>query len=193
MTAFNISKKDLLDLRDKGYSRVQMAEYYGCSLDTIAHRLSYFGLVRKYMRKKDRIKMIDMAKIYTAEDIAKIYNIDVRTVYYWLNRLGINAQTKSKKTSVPNEQKKDNLPEWKKKIYKYYGVIVDDNDAPNTKGVNCMKKCKRDCKYCSGTECVYLLIENHKRPCPPWNCTAYVKTSIKEKRNVQSGIRIKEV
>lgn len=38
------------------------------------------------------------------------------------------------------------------------------------------------CKYSSEGYCVYCLIEHHRRPCPPWACTEYVKMDKKQKK-----------
>lgn len=201
MHKYNIPKEELERLREKGYTKAQLAKHFGCSMETISDRLLKYGMRRKYLKRKDEYKMIEMAKVYSVEDIAKICDADLRTVYYWLRELGITAQPRSKMN--PDFEKKDfsvhahahvEIPKWKREIFEYYGVMPKNDEEPDAaKGVNCMKKCKSDCKYCSGADCVYLLIENHKRPCPPWNCTAYVQSSIKEKRHAQNGIRIKEV
>ena len=192
---YDISKEELSELRKKGYTKIELAKHFGCSQKTISDRLLHYGLSRKYLKRKDEFKLIEMAKIYTAEDIAKICDADLRTVYYWLQELGITAQHQSKQRpeDAMKMKKDDEIPKWKMEIYQYYGVMPDDDDVPDTKGVNCMKKRKIDCKYCSGTDCIYLLVEGHNRPCTPWNCTEYEQVSAREKRGIQSAMKIKGV
>lgn len=180
----DITKEKLLELKNQGLTTMEIAERLNCSRKTVTDRMAEFGLSRKYLKRKEGTKLLEMAKIYSAEDIAKICRCDVRTVYYWLHMMGVTARSKSETEPVIEKPKKkiEDPMKWKKEIFKMYGVWPEDDDKPGTKGLDCRngKHC-RSCAYSAGSYCDYLGIKGERRGCSPWNCTKYKKGHIKRR------------
>ena len=181
----NVTKEELISLKESGLSIIQIAEKLNCSRKTVTDRMREFGLNRKYLKRKNGAKLVEMAKIYTAEEIAEICGCEVRSVYYWLRMMGISAQQKNQ-THLDGlgkiKEKAKEVEKWKKEIFKMYGVWPSDDDKPGTKGLDCRngKHC-RSCAYSAGSSCDYLGIKGERRGCSPWNCTKYKKGRIKRK------------
>lgn len=185
----DITKEKLLELKNQGLTTMEIAERLNCSRKTVTDRMAEFGLSRKYLKRKEGTKLLEMAKIYSAEDIAKICRCDVRTVYYWLKMMGVKARSKSETEPVIEKPKKkvEDPMRWKKEILRMYGVWPSSDDKPGTKGIDCRngKHCRK-CFYSGGNTCNYLIIAHEKRGCSPWNCTKYKKGTYKDKMDDKS-------
>ena len=142
---------------------------------------------------------------FTIREIAEIYGITDKGVYYWCKKYDCKPRSESMQT--PKQRKEINMDYVKECLrlglhldeiagminvsagtisnrLKEEGLSVDDiirknpHTAAQRTGHNCNPKAKRhDCKYWDhGCRCCdYLCKTGTRRPCPAWDCTVYEK------------------
>lgn len=83
-----ITKENLIDLRNRGMTVAEIAEYFDVSRGAIEYRVAKYDLHKPLMSKKDLKKVYEMAKDHTADEIAEICNVDIHTVRAWFKEAG---------------------------------------------------------------------------------------------------------
>lgn len=98
----NISKDEIMELRKKGYTIMDMAEYFDCSKGKIDYLIRQYGIGKSY-KTYDKNKLLTIAKDYTVRELANMYNTSERQIRMWLDDLGIKA----KKSEVTRRKELD--------------------------------------------------------------------------------------
>lgn len=203
MQRINIDINDLLEMRSDGKTIADMAEKYHVSMSTITHRLMENNVsMRKDVPTEEELRKL--AKTMTAADIAVKYMVDITTIYHLAWRYG-GIKFHRKRTEI-DIQKIVSLLEsgvTKTDVAKQFNTSVSvinkrleeigwkqKKVVRTVKGRRCTPSNNAECLYSSGGYCMYLIIEGHRRPCLPSECTCYKRATQREKMAVHSKFGI---